>query len=168
MKTLTLVAVIAILFSCQKEITINKANASNTSSAVQVTHANFTYPLDEDIYNPCTGEYVHLSGILRIQSTDVITKDLVNSTGTIRYDSLTAIGNVSHMVYRGTGQIHLHAQHLLGDYYTVKNTNYSNRVKLIVPGADNNLTFLHTFKVVVDANGNIRVEDEKLIYADCH
>ena len=168
MKTLALAAVIVILFSCQKEITANKANASDTSSAVQVTHASFTYPLNEDIYNPCTNEYVHLSGILRIKSTDVITKNLVNSTGTIRYDNLTATGNVSHMVYRGTGQIHTHAQYLLGDYYTVKNTNYSKRVKLIVPGADNNFTFLNTFKVVVDANGNIRVEDEKLIYQDCH
>lgn len=168
MKTSIFITLAVISFSCQKEVTINKVNASNTSSAIQVTHANFTYPLEEDIYNPCTGEYVHLSGILRIKSTDVITKNLVNSTGTIRYDNLTATGNVSHMVYRGTGQIHTHAQYLLGDYYTVKNTNYSKRVKLIVPGADNNFTFLNTFKVVVDANGNIRVEDEKLIYQDCH
>ena len=168
MKTLALAAVIVILFSCQKEITANKANASDTSSAVQVTHASFTYPLNEDIYNPCTNEYVHLSGILRIQSTDVITKDLVNSTGIIRYDSLKATGNVSHMVYRGTRQIHSHTQYLLGDYYAVKHSNYSKRVKLIVPGADNNFTFQHTFKVVVDANGNIRVEDEKFIYDGCH
>jgi len=164
----SLISASLFTISCQKEVTINKVNVSNTSSAIQVTHANFTYPLEEDIYNPCTGEYVHLSGILRIKSTDVITKNLVNSTGTIRYDNLTATGNVSHMVYRGTGQIHTHAQYLLGDYYTVKNTNYSKRVKLIVPGADNNFTFLNTFKVVVDANGNIRVEDEKLIYQDCH
>lgn len=168
MRTLTLAAIIAILFSCQKEFTDNKANGLNATSAVQVTHAKFTYPLNDDIYNPCTGEYVHVSGILRIQSTDVITKELVNSSGTIRYDSLTAIGNESHIVYRGTGQIHIHAQYLLGDYYTVKHINYSNRVKLHVPGAGNNITFLHTFKVVVDAKGNMRVENEKLRYDNCN
>src|SRR6266545_2236414 len=100
MKTLILIVLAPIIFSCEKEVT-SKLNTSTTSNAV-TTHINYVLPIDQDdSYNSCTGEHVHLTGNIRIESTDVITRDLVNSTVTIHYDSLRGIGSLSHMIYHG-------------------------------------------------------------------
>jgi hypothetical protein len=165
MKSLTAILLL-LLFSCQKEIT-HKANSSLVSNSV--IHADTSFPIDEsDSYNPCTGEYVHLSGNIRIESNEVNLGDKINLQASLHYDHVTGTGNNSGITYKAIGEIHETSQEIWDDagYYVDRNDHYSARIKL--NSSLGNLTFIYTFKFVSDANGNLRVADQKFTYDECN
>jgi hypothetical protein len=91
MKVLSVITLL-LLFSCQKEIT-HKANSSLVSNAV--IHSDTSFPIDEsDSFNPCTGEYVHLSGNIRVESNEVNLGDKINLQASLHYDHVTGIPGI--------------------------------------------------------------------------
>jgi hypothetical protein len=166
MKSLSAITLL-LLFSCQKEIT-HKANSSLVSNSV--IHSDTSFPIDEsDSYNPCTGEYVHLTGNIRVESNEVNLGDKINLQASLHYDHVTGVGNNSGVTYKAIGEIHETSQEIwdaVNGYYVDKNDHYSAKIKL--NSSLGNLTFIYTFKFVSDANGNLRVADQKFIYDECN
>ncbi|HXL58918.1 MAG TPA: hypothetical protein VN958_21795 [Chitinophagaceae bacterium] len=160
---------ILLLFSCSKELTTRKLNSSESSNS-EVYHLNVVYPIDQDNWNPCTSEYVHLSGNVRAEETENVTENKINAEMTVHYDSLRGIGT-SGIIYHGMGSFHVSSQAVWnaeGGYYQVKNSNQKYKAILTVPGAKNNLIFTTSFKIVYDASGRLRVEDFKFVYDSCN
>ena len=161
---------ILLLLSCSKELTTRKLNSSESSNS-EVYHLNVVYPIDQDnSWNPCTSEYVHLSGNVRAEETENVTENKINAEMTVHYDSLRGIGT-SGIIYHGMGSFHVSSQAVWnaeGGYYQVKNSNQTYKAILTVPGANNNLIFTTSFKIVYDASGRLRVEDFKFVYDSCN
>ena len=168
MKTIIYFSIL-LLFSCSKEVTAPKLNATASSDA-QVYHLNVVYPIDQNgSWNPCTSEYIHLTGNVRAEETETVTADKINAEMTVHYDNVKGTGT-SGTIYHGISSFHLSSHAVWnskGGYYEVKNSNQTFKVMLTAPGATNNLIFTSSFKVVYDASGTLRVEDFKFVYDSC-
>ena len=169
MKTSIIVALFAtVLFSCQKQMT-SKLYASSTNNVSQEKHSNIIIPLDDEIYNPCTREDVHLTGYIRTEGTTIFSGSLLNITSHFNYDNVKAT-SISGRVYHVISNSHLNTQAVwdpVNGYYVTKNNNFSYRILLATPDGGNNMYSLYTFKLVANANGRLIISDEKMIYDSC-
>jgi hypothetical protein len=173
MRTLTLVVAIAtILLSCQKEVSNKSLNASTQNQSVQHTIIFLPYDSQDegDWWDPCTNEHVHVTGGITVEFNNVVVGNKINAQITFHYTSLSGTGDISGMKYQGMGEAHTNSQAVWnaeGGYYQVKNSNTTQRITLQAPGGGNNLVFIHNFKVVADANGNLKIFTEKFVYDTC-
>ncbi len=179
MRTLTLagllaIALVATLPSCQKELANKQSavSASTTSNVVEHKTTFSDYDSDDDTggwWDPCTNEYIHVTGKVVGVSTYVTVNGMVNVSG-VGYYKLTGTGVFSGTVYQGkilfTGfdQLIWDAE---GGYYQEKIGDFSTRVTLTTPGGKNNLTYIYYWKGVVNANGDLVVSINKFVYDTC-
>jgi hypothetical protein len=168
----TVIIALAMLFSCQKEVSTKSLTASTQSQLVE--HQTTFIPFDtqgaDDWFDPCTNERVHLTGGISVEYTNVIVGNKINSEITFHYNSLSGTGDLSGMKYQGMGALKTNSQSVWNDdlgYYETKNSNTHQKIMLTVPGANNNMVFDVSFKIVYDANHNLKVETESFVYNSC-
>jgi hypothetical protein len=112
---------------------------------------------------------VHLTGTFTFQYTFITVDDRIMSEGIAVYN-LTGAGDKTGTKYEGKGTLKSHdldVWNAEGGYYQVQNSNTLQRITLITPGTNNNLVFIHNFKVVADANFNLILFTEKFVYDAC-
>jgi hypothetical protein len=171
-KTIMLIAIIAILSSCKKEVSTKSLNASAQSNATEHHTVFVTFDSQDngDWNDPCTGEHVHLTGTIRVEYTNNVVGDKINSEITFHYTGLSGVGDISGMKYQGMGSEKTNSQTVWNadaGYYETKNSNTVQHIKLIAPGPNNNLVYAVTIKEIFDANHNLKVSFESYTYDAC-
>ncbi len=146
--------VLLFLFSCTKE-SINESSLESRAS--DQSSINLILPLDLLANIPCAnggaGEDVQFSGSLHaLFHVSVSASGVVNLYSHFQPMGAKGIGQTTGDVYNATG--------ITQDHVTLKKgigETFINNFRLIGPGPGNNLVIHETFKVNVNANGELVV-----------
>jgi hypothetical protein len=163
-----------LLASCQKSAQKPEALSSSTISNSSVAHKTFIIPFDTrdeegDIWNPCTGEDVHIFGTLIVQSTQLFNNNsiVLNSAG--RWD-IQGIGDESGLKYLPKIHDAVQEQFRRVDtvFYTDKLLHQNLKFTILLPGTSEKYTSLSVQAIwVIKKDGSIAVQIEKYEFDSC-
>jgi len=138
--------------------------AAPANAALEV---NIRQPQAFTEFIPCAnngaGEFVDFTGTLHVLITSTVNDRLVRGKFQVNPQGTSAVGEITGDVYRHSGVFDVHYESVLdaANAFTLISNHH-----VIGPGSDNNYTVHQVMQVVVNADGTMTVEFNKVI-VDC-
>ena len=140
-------------------------NQPTITSYAQVSHQNLTFPINGLSYDVCTREIVHLTGSTGLTSNVTQVDYFIYVTATFNF-VVSGVGQISGNKYELVG--HQTEQYKwdtrLGSTII---DNYNRRTTVITAGAKNNMTITQITHLILDADGQVRVQIDELDFKSC-
>lgn len=153
------------LISCKKEI------SSDLPTIVSAAALNNTYSYQVDDYNtfnPCTGEYLHITGTVYLTETIKVKGTEVDYSYFTDYNGLTAIGLTTGDKYNGRGQVNSYSKGTLIDgVYTLQSAYFNNKLTFAIQGSGNDLYTTVIQHIKVNADGSVSVVNSNYTINSC-
>ncbi len=175
MKSLITLMLLALI-SCQKttvipEKSIPPASISNgqLSNSVIPYRYTATQPIDYTEFNPCTQEYVHVTGSWDYSVTWTVVNNLFNYTYNFHYNGITGIGLTTGITYKGTGHVTDQEQEQAvwnGLWYELKSGNTTNKI-IFTSRIGGNFSSYAFYHFVVGSDGRLIVNDSRYEFNYC-
>ena len=149
MKKLNL-AYTAIVVSLILLLNIDFTKAA-TSRAITFNDQS-SFDIDGDLWNDCTGEWVHISGQIHFTVHGMINGNRISMVQHGNCQGLSGVGLSSHKHYAGSNVFNdIYNGNFAGSYTAISNSS----VRLNTSGSDNNLTVVVRTKTTVNGNGDV-------------
>jgi hypothetical protein len=156
---------VLLFANCNKEIAKQqKENIASSTSNSSAAHQKYTSttPVDYTQFNPCTQEYVHITGFWDYSVTWDTVKNTINYTYHFKYDGVTGIGLTSGRKYNGTGHVTEHDQYVWdGQLYQLKKTNITNKIIFTSKDGRNNFSSYAFYHFRVNDDGALRIDKSR-------
>lgn len=159
-----------VLFTCCNKAVVKENSIKSNSLTNSVTHNKFTSSktVDYTEFNPCTQEYVHITGVWNYTVTWNIVNDLINYTYHFKYDDVTGVGLTSGRKYQANGHVTEHDQSVWnGSFYELKKSNITNKIIFTSKGGDNNFTSYAFYHFKVADDGALMVDSSRHKFGYC-
>jgi hypothetical protein len=129
---------------------------SGFTNAVKPTAITFndqsSFDIDGDLWNDCTGEWVHISGQIHFTVHGMINGNRIGMVQHGNCQGLSGVGLSSHKHYAGSNIFNdVYNANFAGSFSAIS----SSSVRLNASGSDNNLTVVVRTKTTVNGNGDI-------------
>lgn len=179
------IAMALFITSCQKEAAVMPVNSSanlNTVGAQNGTsssllnasvkqraavnfQANEVFEEPGAFWNDCTQETMNYHGNVHVLVHGVINDKKLTTSDHVNYMNLSAVGETSHMAYRGSvvQNNSTNTSNLDGSY------TYHGQLtlKFVAPGSKNNFIQKFYYRIVVDSNGETKTQIDEANYGTC-
>ena len=139
--------------------TLSTPQATVTSAGAVVDNVNIKVPLDTVLFNDCTGEDVHFTGVEHLRTHVTINGSTFVASLNVNDQGITGVGLTSGLKYNRTGATHENDV-FHGALGTV--IVFTNSFDMHSQGSAPNFTIHEVFSLVVNANGEITVSRDKL------
>jgi len=174
-KLITAIAMIFVLFSCQKELTKPDKNLkSDLSAKIRNNGDIFTefnsYPIDETRFDSCTNENVHLIGVANGKFYYTIIDNILYSNYELRFEGVTGVGLIRNSIYTMTSYFANKEKVLLtGDpnTYQILRQNATTKAILTSDTGSKNAMFTYSLHFVAKESGVIYLEKISYEYSQC-
>jgi hypothetical protein len=155
-----------LLINCDKEVAKEKKENAAISNTVNnsAAHQKFTsrMPVDYTQFNPCTQEYVHVTGFTEYSVIWDTVKNSIHYTYHFQYDGVRGVGLTSGLKYKGTGHVTEHDQYVWdGQLYQLKKTNITNKIIFSSKNGGNNFSSYAYYHFNVNNDGSLRTDKSK-------
>jgi hypothetical protein len=111
-----------------------------------------SFDIDGDLWNDCTGEWVHISGEIHFTVHGMINGNRISLVQHGNCQGLSGVGLSSHKHYAGSNVFNdVYNGNFTGLYTAIS----SSSVRLNASGSDNNLTVVVRTKTTVNGNGEV-------------
>jgi|KBSMisStaDraftv2_1062788.scaffolds.fasta_scaffold55306_2 hypothetical protein len=165
----SILSMLVLLTNCNKEVVKeNRMMSSTTNNSVTHNRSTSAMPVDYMEFNPCTQEYVHITGFWDYTVTWVYVNNRLNYTYHFQYDGVTGIGLTSGIKYQANGHVTEHDQSVWnGEFYQLEKSNSTNKIIFTSKGGGNNFSFyaFHHFKAEDD--GTVTVDSSRYEFGYC-
>ncbi len=148
MKTFRILLIVVLLLCLQP--------AGSVLAATDSFHDSGSFDIDEDIWNECTGEYVHLTGSMMWINHGLVTKSGVVQWGFQNiYQNLSGVGLTSGIKYQGSGGEHGYGSAVEDPehpyHYAAGGTS---TIRLVAQGRAPNMLIQSRIRVTVSPDGS--------------
>ena len=141
-------ATIAVSLISLLNIGFTKAVSTPTTSF----NDQSSFDIDGDLWNDCTGEWVHISGQIHFTVHGMINGNRISMVQHGNCQGLSGVGLSSHKHYAGSNVFNdVYNGNFAGSFTAIS----SSSVRLSAPGSDNNLTVVVRTKTTVNSNGDV-------------
>ena len=111
-----------------------------------------SFDIDGDLWNDCTGEWVHISGQIHFTVHGMINGNRISLVQHGNCQGLSGVGLSSHKHYAGSNVFNdIYNGNFSGSYSAISISS----VRLNASGSDNNLTVVIRTKTTVNGNGDV-------------
>ncbi len=114
--------------------------------------------------NACTGEMMDYNGLVNFNVHGVINGNKVSFIAHLNYQGLTAVGENTGVIYRGSGQQNISQTTNFkgaGAYTAVTN------IKFVAPGKKNNFIVRMIYHFTINAKGEVTSTIDKADFGSC-